>query len=377
MTDKSCLATVVLTCFLSLSSAFPQNYTSVKFQYASLAFPGGTFTTANGINNHNVVVGSYFDRNFVVHGFIYREGKYTRVDVPGSTETEILGINDNGDMVGVYQVLGPINFHGFLRHNDHFTTIDDPQAQFGTRAFGVNTEGTVVGSFDDSQGFIRKNETFRTFNAPQKPGDPLQTQLNGINNQGWIVGQVLTGGRWRGFWFKGDDLDFLEPLGAADNEVTGINGRGDIVGCHDAASGFVSFRVEAFEGTEKTKKFPTRQKLVSCPSGINYSRVVVGNYFRVGQTNAFLAVPQLTLNVTGPADHSSMSNPVHLSATASGVNPIWQLQVWVNASKRLFVTGDRLDTTIELPSGSNERLVVKAVDSKGISTKVVIIVSVD
>jgi hypothetical protein len=193
--------------------------------------------------------------------------------VPGSTETEVLGINDNGDMVGVYPVFGPLNFHGFLWHDGHFTTIDAPQAQVGTKIFGANIDGTMVGSFDDSQSFMLKDGRFQTFNAPQKDGDLFQTQLNGRNNQGWIVGQVLFGAQWRGFWFKGDDFDFLEPPGAADNEVTGINGRADIVGCHDAASGFVSFRVEAFEGNEKTQHFPARQKLASCPSGINYSRV--------------------------------------------------------------------------------------------------------
>lgn len=376
MTRELCIATLVVTYFVSASSAFPQHYTSVKFQYATLAFPGGTNTTANGINNHNVVVGSYSDRKFSVHGFVYHRGTYTRVDVPGSTETEILGINDNGDMVGVYQTLGPLNFHGFLWHDGHFTKIDDPHAQFGTRAFGINTNGMVVGSVDDQKGFILKDGTFRTFNAPQQPGNQLQTQLNGVNNQSWVVGQVWTGGNWRGFWFKGDDLDFLQPLGAPDNQVTAMNDRGDIVGCHDATSGFVSFQVEAFESTDKTEKFPVRQKLVSCASGINYSRIIVGNYFRVGQPDAFLGVPELTLNVTGPATHSSVNNPVHLSATATGVNSISQLQVWVNSRKLFVVDRSTFDTNINLPSGRN-RIAITAVDSHGAPTKVVLSVTVN
>jgi hypothetical protein len=51
--------------------------------------------------------GSYFDRSFSVHGFLYHNGKYARLDVPGSTETEALGISNAGDVVGVYQTFGP------------------------------------------------------------------------------------------------------------------------------------------------------------------------------------------------------------------------------------------------------------------------------
>src|SRR5262249_40559897 len=158
--------------------------------------------------NNNAIVGSYFDSHFVVHGFVYRHGTYTRVDFPGSTETEVLGINDVGDIVGVYQLPGRLNVHGFLRHENRFTLIDNPVAQFGTKPSGINTSGTIVGSFDDSQSFILKDGVFRTFNAPQQPGDAPQTRLNGISNRGWMVGQVSSGGNWRGFWRKGDALEF-------------------------------------------------------------------------------------------------------------------------------------------------------------------------
>jgi hypothetical protein len=377
MAAKSLLRMIAVSFFFFAPHSFSQLYTSVRYQYATLAYPGAVVTTANGINNNNVIVGSYFDRNFVVHGFVYRRGHYESLDVRGATETEALGINDAGDIVGVYQLPGRLNAHGFLRHENRLTTIDDPAAQFSTKPFGINNNGTVVGSFDDSQGFILNNGVFRTFNAPQQPGDALQTQLNAINKQGWMVGQVLSGGNWRGFWRRADALDFLEPLFANDNQVTGINGRGDIVGCHDATSGFVSFHVEASEGPEQNKTFPHQQSLASCASGINYSRVIVGNYFRVGQLNAFIAVPRLTLNVRGPISHSTVSNPVHLAATTTGVNDIWQIQVWVNLRKILFVKQQTLETDIRLPKGQNQRVVVQAVDSKGLSTKVVMTLTVN
>jgi hypothetical protein len=100
-----------------------------------------------------------------------------------------------------------------------------------------------------------------------------------------------------------------------------------------------------------------------CPSAINYSRVIVGG--------AYLAVPVLTLNVTSPANHSTHTNPVHVAATASGVNSISQTQVWVNSKEVYHVSGGTLNANITLPVGNNERFVVQAVDSKGKIAKVV------
>ena len=170
-------------------AAFSQTSVSVTYNYASISFPGAPVTHANGINNSNVIVGSYYDSKYFVHGFIYCGGKYTAVNFPGATMTEVLGINDNADIVGVYQLPGGLNFHGFLRHNGSFTKIDDPSAGFGTMAFGINKTGTIVGSYDNAQGFVYENGKYRTLNAPQLSGEPHQTQLNGINDQGWIAGE--------------------------------------------------------------------------------------------------------------------------------------------------------------------------------------------
>ena len=369
-------ASSVMTLFFLTSSLTCQTYTSVAYKYANIGFPGAELTIANGINNGNVIVGSFFDSNFSVHGFVYAKGRYVQVDYPGSTETEVFGINDNGDMVGTYQVPGPLNFHGFLWHEGHFAKIDAPQAQFGTKVFGINKDGIMVGSLDDSHGFILKENSFTIFDAPRLAGGLSSTQLNGINNLGWISGQVQSAGNWRGFWLKDGDLDFLERPGTSDNQVTGMNGHGDIVGCHDAMSGFVAFQVENGEVREDMEGFPRQQKLASCASGINYARVIVGNYFQVDRSAAFIAVPQLTLHVVGPRDRSVVSTPVKFSATASGLNPIKEIQVWVNSIKIAYTKGATLSTRVALPTGANERVVLQAIDFKGIKAKVVLLLTI-
>ncbi len=370
------VAAAILMCTTVVAEASAQASTSVNYNYANIAFPGATLTSANGINNSNIIVGSYLDSADYIHGFVYRQGRYTAVNFPGASATEVLGINDFGDIVGVYQVPGPLNFHGFLRHNGTFKSIDTPAAEFGTKAFGINNDGTIVGSYDDAHGFIYREGSYKTLDAPQLPGEQPNTQLNGISNLGWIVGQVLTGGIWRGFWIVSEDFDFLEPPGYADSQVTGVNGRGDIVGCHDAMAGFISFRVESSEGSESSEKFPAQHRLVSCASAINYARVVVGNYFTVNQPQAFLAVPALTLHVISPANHSSLTNPVHLVATASGNNAISQIQVWVNFKEVFHSNAATLNSIINLPVGTNQRLVIQTLDAKGRQTKVVYTVNV-
>jgi len=358
---------VWLVVFAMLPSAvFAQTSVSATYEYASISFPGASVTNVNGINNANVIVGSYFDSRDFVHGFVYRAGKYTAVNFPGSTMTEVLGVNDYGDIVGMYQLPGTLNFHGFLRHGNEFASIDDPAAKIGTMAFGIDNAGTIVGSYDNAHGFIYENGKFRTLDAPQLAGEPHQTQLNGTNNLGWIVGQVFTAGIWRGFWIESGKLHYVEAAGSTDSEATGIDGHGDVVGCHDSQAGFVSFLANSYSNNPKA--FPPQQSMSSCVSAINYARAIVGNYSTLKNQKGFLAVPKLTIQVTRALERSGA---VHLAATASGNNPVSQIQVWVNGKEVYHVAGEKLATTVKMPVGSNERLVVQAVDTKGVIAKVV------
>src|SRR6476620_1833632 len=154
MTRQFSAVSFILMPAILVYTAFAQTSTSVTFNYAKIQYPGAILTLVNSINNANVVVGSYFDSADVVHGFVYRQGKFSAVNFPSASATEVLGINDLGDIVGVYQLPGPLNFHGFLRHNGVLSSIDDPNATFGTMAFGISKTGKVVGSYDNADGFV-------------------------------------------------------------------------------------------------------------------------------------------------------------------------------------------------------------------------------
>ena len=287
------LALAILS-FLALNSS-----AQTSFKFAAINFPGSKSTTANGINNANVIVGSYVSTAGHNFGFRLQNGHFTTINVPGSTQTLAFGINDLGDVVGAYSLPGtpsqPANEHGFLLHNGVFKTIDFPGAQF-TQADGINKFGTIVGSYENAHGFVLQGGKFRTVDAPTN-GNPA-TNLTGISNLGEITGDVFSGDNFRGFWIVGtSDLDFLKPFLARDNIVEGANGRGDIVGCNINLA-FLAHNPESGE-VEGSERFPTLRTIMpfggnnSCAMSINYARAIVGWFSDAQFTqHGFLAIPQ-------------------------------------------------------------------------------------
>ena len=82
-----------------------------------------------------------------------------------------------------------------------FIPIDDPLGVKGTRAWGINAQGDIVGSYDDAKlvrhGFLLRDGTFTTIDNPNGgngPPGPLGNQgttLYDINASGDIVGRYI------------------------------------------------------------------------------------------------------------------------------------------------------------------------------------------
>src|SRR6266567_8050559 len=93
-------------------------------------------TLAFAINPAGAITGTYFDANFVPHGFLRaHNGSFTTFDAPGASITEATSINPAGAITGFYF---DANFvpHGFLRaHNGSFTTFNLPS---GSSVFFVS-----------------------------------------------------------------------------------------------------------------------------------------------------------------------------------------------------------------------------------------------
>lgn len=143
-------------------------------------------------------------------------------NAPGASGfgTKAFGINNSGQIVGFFYDAGN-RTHGFLDTGGSFTTIDAPGA-IDTYAYGINDSGQIVGSFDDalgSHGFVDTGGSFTTV-----PGDPT-----GINNSGQIVGSfgLDTGGSFTA----------INVPGSNSTSASGINNSGQIVGSFNFPSG--------------------------------------------------------------------------------------------------------------------------------------------
>src|SRR5579871_5017426 len=193
-----------------LTKINPSKFTTIDEPNA-----GSGGTTLAGINNHDWIVGGYYDLSGQRHGFIYT-GKLTKINPskcvtindPNASflggahnnGTYVHGINNHGTIVGYY-VDATGKDHGFiysgnLAHIDEskFKTIDDPKAGVkGTLAYGINDSGVVVGVYFDvngvMNGFIEKGGHFKTVNDPN---GFLRTSTDGLNNHNEIVGGYNT-----------------------------------------------------------------------------------------------------------------------------------------------------------------------------------------
>jgi hypothetical protein len=163
-------------------------------------------TYPSGINTAGVVIGTFYDVDFVGHGFLRAvNGSITMFDVPGAFDGSffLTSINPAGLAVGT---LFDENFvtHGFARAtNGTITTIDVPDAgkdsfPQGTRAIGINPMGEITGTYTDasfmSHAFVRANDgTLTTFDPPapghMEPFAPFSFgPLLSITPQGVITG---------------------------------------------------------------------------------------------------------------------------------------------------------------------------------------------
>jgi uncharacterized membrane protein len=282
MRRLSLLAFILLA---TAASAFAQ------FTFTSIDFPGATFTTAFGINNHGDIVGSYRiepprhallikagqfiplapttilgtnfseardinDRGDIVgqfigddgffHGFLLTKGVLTTLDFPGASQTSAFGINDSGTVVGSWDLLDAdgnlLEEHGFTWKNGAFTEVNFP-GSVDTFVLGINARGDLVGGWDagltsQGHGFVCSKGKCFSFDVPFP--ESVLTQPDRINALGHITGiYVDVDGLLHGFLAVGANFSKLNFPGATDTSAWGINSAGQIVGVYGAADGSV------------------------------------------------------------------------------------------------------------------------------------------
>jgi len=134
-------------------------YVATSSASSPFTVPGdGTteYTFAYGINDAQVIVGSYTDTNGSIHGYIDSGTTITTLDVPGADGiTEAYGINSSGQVSGAYEA-APGEFVPFMYEDGTYTLYTNVLAAEFT-GVGIDDAGQLIGTAivdRTDQGFI-------------------------------------------------------------------------------------------------------------------------------------------------------------------------------------------------------------------------------
>jgi uncharacterized membrane protein len=123
-------------------------------RYTDLDPPGAAENKALGINDRGQVVGGYLDDGAepgpdgqvppgTVHGYVWDDGRYTRLDVPGARGTGAFRIDDKARVVGEYKAADG-SIHGFLREKGRYATVDGPDRTIDSIVVDITNRGELL-----------------------------------------------------------------------------------------------------------------------------------------------------------------------------------------------------------------------------------------
>ncbi len=158
--------------------------------------PGGTSSSAAGINASGQVVGSSDRGDGLVHAFLYANGVMTDLGtLPGGATSYATAINDNGQIVGYSDTRQPN------------TSWPQPEHAFSYSNGKMTDLGNLGSSF------------------------AVWSRANAINASGQVVGYSLTDdGDRHAFLYSGGQMINLKTLGGSESVALGINSLGHVVG---------------------------------------------------------------------------------------------------------------------------------------------------
>jgi hypothetical protein len=130
------------------------------------------------------------------HGFKrYSNGSFIDLDFPVADlsvphGTSPAGINDSGVIVGSYSddLSGPV-VHGFIYHNGQWAKLDAPNSPVITVLRGISNAGVIV-AFAGVNSYLYANGTFKLINVPNS----VFTEVDGIAPGGLVTGRTATKG---------------------------------------------------------------------------------------------------------------------------------------------------------------------------------------
>jgi len=271
--------------------ALPQGSSSYTFTPFDCPGPGLDDTRAFGINDSSVIVGGC--RSTGLHGFVYDGDSFDTVEPPGSSNSRIRAINPGAIMVGFYLTPDFNFFHGFMRVDEFsYREIIPPQTAQDALALGINSSNQVVGGYFGADGlehgFFLDGEVYT---APLDCPGYLNTQVNGIDDNGRIVGSCDYGVTTTAAIYDGVTLNLFQCPGAADTSGMAINNNGAVVGWFDTPDTTHGFITTDMGQTCTQIDYPDAPNTQL--NGINNSGTLVGFYFddELSYIRSFYATP--------------------------------------------------------------------------------------
>ncbi|PYX05112.1 MAG: hypothetical protein DMG88_22555 [Acidobacteria bacterium] len=198
------------------------------------------------------------------------------IDYPNAQGTEALGINDQGTIVGTFT--DSDTAHGFVLRKGKFKAIDPPGSMF-TFARSINARGEIVGFYFDANfnlhGFYSYKGQFATIDIPNS----TETRAEGINDVGVISGEYVDlNGIEHGFLLQGGNVksvDVPQSFSTESTDIWTVANNGGFAGDYSDAStvhGFLSPKPSVFIPLD----FPGA--IATAARGINVRTEVVGRW---------------------------------------------------------------------------------------------------
>jgi hypothetical protein len=160
------------------------SYNKANGKLNQIKIPGSTGVQATGINDKNVVVGTYFDSAGAQHGFVLAGSQFKKLDLTGATSTVAWAIN-NRNWITVYGLDSAGDYHSFYTPDlgAHYIKFEDPtEGPLGTVVHAVNDNGDIDGTvFDASNGghgTLLNGNTYTQFDDPKASNS---TRADGLN----------------------------------------------------------------------------------------------------------------------------------------------------------------------------------------------------
>ena len=244
-------------------------------------------------------------------------GVFESIHVPGSSGTRAFGINPRGDIVGSYT--DAMGTHGYVLRDGEFTSIDYPGAAI-TEAWGINPRGDIVGNYSlpresRIRGFLLSHGSYTDISI----GNHLITLPTKIGASGEIVGcfhDVSGLVDMYGYVQRGSDITlFVQPSSAAPAGSATMNngitpGGRTVVGLHNTRPG----QARAYAITDDTLTFfDFPGSTFTQAWDVNPSGTIVGNYRDAGgRMHGFYH---------DGSSFVSLDVPASLLTVARGINP--------------------------------------------------------